>query len=108
MKHIRQHDENPQSWLIFVRGIRGFSLGMIAGGVGLIASAVAANDAPFQPIAAGKWHTVAIKADGSLWAWGRNEWGQLGDGDGNMEGKSSPVPIRALPVISSVPLYALT
>jgi len=66
---------------------------MIAGGVGLIASAVAANDAPFQPIAAGKWHTVAIKADGSLWAWGRNEWGQLGDGDGNMEGKSSPVPI---------------
>lgn len=25
-------------------------------------------------------HTVAIKADGSLWAWGSNQWGQLGDG----------------------------
>ena len=25
-------------------------------------------------------HTMAIKTDGSLWAWGRNSFGQLGDG----------------------------
>ena len=31
-------------------------------------------------IAAGKNHTVAIKSDGTLWAWGENEYGQLGDG----------------------------
>jgi hypothetical protein len=31
-------------------------------------------------IAAGEKHTVAIKADGSLWTWGRNNFGQLGDG----------------------------
>jgi len=32
-------------------------------------------------IAAGRYHTVAIRADGSLWAWGANEYGQLGLGD---------------------------
>lgn len=25
-------------------------------------------------------HAMAIKTDGSLWAWGRNNWGQLGNG----------------------------
>ncbi len=25
-------------------------------------------------------HTVALKADGSLWAWGQNDYGELGDG----------------------------
>jgi alpha-tubulin suppressor-like RCC1 family protein len=31
-------------------------------------------------ITAGALHTVAIKTDGSLWAWGNNDFGQLGDG----------------------------
>ena len=31
-------------------------------------------------VAAGGWHTVAIRADGSLWASGGNNFGQLGDG----------------------------
>jgi len=37
--------------------------------------------------------TVAIKTDGSLWAWGRNDWGQLGIGsdDGNI---SHERPVR--------------
>jgi len=29
---------------------------------------------------AGEWHTAAIKNDGSLWTWGRNTYGTLGDG----------------------------
>jgi len=33
-----------------------------------------------QTIAAGKCHTVALKTDGTLWAWGENMYGQLGDG----------------------------
>ena len=36
-------------------------------------------------------HTVAIKADGSLFTWGSNLWGQLGDG--SQITKSSPVYI---------------
>jgi len=31
-------------------------------------------------ISSGELHTIALKADGSLWAWGWNYRGQLGDG----------------------------
>lgn len=30
-------------------------------------------------VTAGKWHTVAVKTDGTLWVWGSNSYGQLGD-----------------------------
>ena len=31
-------------------------------------------------ISAGSLHTVYLKSDGTVWAAGKNEWGQLGDG----------------------------
>ena len=31
-------------------------------------------------VSAGVYHSLAVKSDGSLWAWGRNNWGQLGNG----------------------------
>jgi len=34
----------------------------------------------FIKIAAGSAHTVALKSDGTVWAWGWNHFGQLGDG----------------------------
>ncbi len=34
----------------------------------------------YTQIAAGGAHTLAIKSDGTLWVWGNNEFGQLGDG----------------------------
>jgi alpha-tubulin suppressor-like RCC1 family protein/Leucine-rich repeat (LRR) protein len=34
----------------------------------------------WKTIAAGYDHTVAVKTDGTLWAWGNNNVGQLGDG----------------------------
>ena len=43
--------------------------------VGLIA-----NTTGWVAVAAGDGHTLALKADGSLWAWGANQQGQLGDG----------------------------
>lgn len=34
----------------------------------------------FQAVAAGNIHCLALQADGTLWAWGNNSFGQLGDG----------------------------
>lgn len=38
------------------------------------------STACWQKISAGKEHTIAIKTDGTLWAWGNNGFGQLGNG----------------------------
>jgi alpha-tubulin suppressor-like RCC1 family protein len=40
---------------------------------------------------AGEGHSLAIRSDGSLWAWGRNDHGQLGDGTN--EDRSEPVQV---------------
>jgi len=34
----------------------------------------------WRSISAGRFHSVAIRQDGTLWAWGNNYYGQLGDG----------------------------
>jgi alpha-tubulin suppressor-like RCC1 family protein len=47
-----------------------------------------------QVSAASEYQTAAIKTDGTLWAWGRNNEGQLGDG--TITPRSSPVQIGSL------------
>jgi alpha-tubulin suppressor-like RCC1 family protein len=48
--------------------------------VGSSASAVVTHDYRLTgAIAAGAQHTVALKVDGTVWAWGKNDVGQLGD-----------------------------
>jgi len=52
-----------------------------------------------KTMAAGTSYTVAIKNDGTLWAWGNNFRGQLGNGKGNQVGENVnydeilPIPI---------------
>jgi alpha-tubulin suppressor-like RCC1 family protein len=38
------------------------------------------TDTDWTQIAAGAGHCLALKRDGSLWAWGQNDHGQVGDG----------------------------
>jgi len=53
------------------------------GGEGVLSTIIA--------VTAGFGHTVAVKEDGTVWAWGYNWYGQLGDG--TMENKSTPVQV---------------
>ncbi len=48
------------------------------------------NSEDWRMVRAGAQHTVALKSDGSLWAWGLNCYGQVGDGTTN----SVVVPTR--------------
>ena len=43
----------------------------------------------WKQVACGYLHTAAIKTDGTLWTWGRNDYGQLGDNTSSS--RSSPV-----------------
>ena len=52
-----------------------------------------ASAAVTPKIAAGYSHFLAIKSDGTLWAWGNNRYGQLGDG--TTVYRDSPVQIGA-------------
>ncbi len=35
---------------------------------------------PWTQVSAGDKHSLAIRADGTVWAWGRNDYGQVGEG----------------------------
>lgn len=47
-----------------------------------------------ESLHAGNYTSLLLKADGTVWTWGRNEYGQLGDGTiGDSYSKSIPVPV---------------
>src|SRR6266542_3440000 len=54
-------------------------------------SAAVTPGSEWRVVAAGWAHTVAVKTDGTLWAWGSNLYGQLGDG--TTTDRYSPVQI---------------
>jgi alpha-tubulin suppressor-like RCC1 family protein len=45
-------------------------------------------------IAVGAFHNLALQEDGTLWAWGNNEYGQLGTGD--TQPRSQPIHVQGL------------
>ena len=45
-------------------------------------------------IAEGHYHTLAMKSDGTVWAWGWNDYGQLGDG--TTTDRTTPVQVIGL------------
>jgi alpha-tubulin suppressor-like RCC1 family protein len=53
----------------------------------------AASD--WQVVAVGEAHTCALKADGSVWCWGANGAGQLGQGDTTARSTPQQVPLPA-------------
>jgi alpha-tubulin suppressor-like RCC1 family protein len=48
-------------------------------------------------VAAGNQHSLYLRSDGTVWAWGYNEYGQLGDGtNGTGTHKSAPVQVKGV------------
>ncbi|MBK7310665.1 MAG: hypothetical protein IPI93_07695 [Sphingobacteriaceae bacterium] len=48
-------------------------------------------DNNWKLISCGGYHNLAIKANGTLWAWGRNNFGELGDGTNTI--RNTPIQI---------------
>jgi alpha-tubulin suppressor-like RCC1 family protein len=48
----------------------------------------------WKRVSNGRYHTAAIKTDGTLWAWGRSNYGQRGSG--TLTDSSTPVQVGAL------------
>lgn len=51
-------------------------------------------------VSAGTTHTLALKNDGTIWAWGHNHDGQLGDG--STEHRNIPVKVKGLTNVIAV------
>src|SRR5271156_3677748 len=52
--------------------------------------------APVAAIQGGELHNTALKANGTVWSWGLNKYGQLGDGSTNWgnNGNLSTTPVQ--------------
>lgn len=55
---------------------------------------IAALGSDVESVSLGFDHTCAVKTDGTLWCWGRNEYGQLGDG--TTQDKTTPNAVASL------------
>ncbi|MCL1898898.1 MAG: RCC1 domain-containing protein, partial [Micrococcales bacterium] len=75
---------------------------LAASGLGVLGPAEPAAAAnPVTPmIAAGGNHTLALKSEGTVWAWGNNDRGQLGDGTGI--DRLTPVQVKGLSGVVAV------
>jgi len=67
----------PSSYILPVKG---------PGGDGLLSGVKA--------VAAGESHSLALKGDGTVWAWGANDGGQLGDT--SLKDRATPVQVKGL------------
>jgi alpha-tubulin suppressor-like RCC1 family protein len=51
-------------------------------------------------VEAGYWHSVALRNDGTMWTWGHNDYGELGDG--TTDWRSVPVQVSGLTGIAAI------
>ncbi|WP_179281052.1 stalk domain-containing protein [Paenibacillus sp. XY044] len=67
------------------------------------ASSTAALGTAFVQVAAGNYYSVGLRADGSVWTWGRNLLGELGIPDTTaVSSMAAPVRLSTLPPLNSI------
>jgi alpha-tubulin suppressor-like RCC1 family protein len=47
-------------------------------------------------VSAGTWHGAALRSDGTVWTWGWNQQGQLGDGTTTGADRLTPAPVSGI------------
>lgn len=67
------------------------SVGTVVGSASVAATALPVVGTPYRSVAAGHFHTLGVRNDGTLYAWGLNQHGQLGDA--TLVDKTAPVRI---------------
>jgi alpha-tubulin suppressor-like RCC1 family protein len=60
----------------------------------------AANLNGVKAVATGSHHSLALREDGTVWAWGANGWGQLGDGTN--QHRNRPVQVADLEGVTAI------
>ncbi len=82
-------------------------LGNGSGGPGLISTTPVQvlNLSGMTAVAAGFYHSLALKSDGTVWAWGSNGFGELGNGT-TSGGAANPVPVHVLNLTSVAKIAA--
>ena len=71
------------------------SLAMALGTLALMPITASAAGTVTPMISGRNSHTLVLKSDGTVWAWGRNYYGQLGNGTNSANGVPSPVQVMA-------------
>ena len=66
-----------------------------------LALTIAGSDATAQTVAGGLGHSIVVGPGGSVWTWGSNSQGQLGDGTWGGS-RSTPAQVSGLPIIVAV------
>jgi alpha-tubulin suppressor-like RCC1 family protein len=68
-------------------------LGADSAGADALSPVQVGSDTNWARISAGGLHTLAVKSNGTLWAWGANAMGQLGNGDATLQLMAAPQQI---------------
>jgi len=50
----------------------------------------------FTEIAAGEWHSIGLGIDGTVWTWGYNYYGQLGNGASGVNQNPTPAAVNLI------------
>ncbi len=70
---------------------------LTSGRTSILVATPSVNTSPNPQISAGYWHNTLLKSDGTVWTWGGNEWGQLGNGTSSASAiTSTPTQVAGL------------
>jgi alpha-tubulin suppressor-like RCC1 family protein len=83
-----------------VRVARSLTLKAVAYRVGWTTSPVTTGEYRRVGVSAGTYHTILAKADGTVWTWGGNYEGQIGDG--TTTSRPTPMPVSGLSGVVAV------